>query len=282
MITRITYTEFLLRFTINKNQYTFASQTITMAYRLDIVCNENGCDTKFLKIESLRNHLISVHGLYHEPEEIIEFDSESELQDWISELNNQSVFFISKGPRDRGEKSVQYLQCNRSGKSVKLPTPRNRKQNVRKLDKHCTCTLKITRKKNGPIYANYFATHYNHEIDKAHKVRMPISKTDKEEVEKRLKMGVAIQKIRTDFCSEGRKLPANEVRTIHFKKRQGFHNIKNTLIINDGRLHKSDEESVKLWKVHNPNFFIYLKFLGDKCAQYKVSIFSIYYINTCN
>ena len=98
MITRITYTEFLLRFTINKNQYTFASQTITMAYRLDIVCNENGCDTKFLKIESLRNHLISVHGLYHEPEEIIEFDSEGELQDWISELNNQSVFSLAKVP----------------------------------------------------------------------------------------------------------------------------------------------------------------------------------------
>ena len=82
--------------------------------------------------------------------------------------------------------------------------------------------MKITRKKNGPIYANYFATHYNHEIDKAHKVRMPISKTDKEDVEKRLKMGVAIQKIRTDFCSEGRKLPANEVRTIHLKKKTRF------------------------------------------------------------
>ena len=98
MITRITYTEFLLRFTINKNQYTFASQTITMANRLDIVCNENGCDTKFLKIESLRKHLISVHGFYHEPEQIIEFDSESELQDWISELNNQSVFSVAKVP----------------------------------------------------------------------------------------------------------------------------------------------------------------------------------------
>ena len=197
MITRIVYTEFLLKSTINKHEYPFVSHTITMAEQLDIVCNENGCHTKFRKIVSLRKHLISVHNLYHEPEEIIEFDSEGELQAWISDLNKQSVFFISKGNRDRGKQSVHYFQCNRSGRSIKRPTPRIRKQNVRKLDKHCTCTLKITRKKNGPIYANYFATHYNHEIDKAHKVRMPISKTDKEEVEKRLKMGVAIQKIRT-------------------------------------------------------------------------------------
>ena len=78
---------------------------------------------------------------------------------------------------------------------------------------------------------------------------MPIPKSDKEEVGARLKMGVPIQRIRTDFCSEGRKLPANEVRTIHLSQRQVYHNIKNTLIINDGRLHKSDEESVKLFQL---------------------------------
>ena len=67
-----------------------------MAEQLDIVCNENGCNTKFFKIESLRKHLISVHNLYHKPEEIIEFDSEGELQAWISDLNKQSVFLLAK------------------------------------------------------------------------------------------------------------------------------------------------------------------------------------------
>ena len=66
MITRIVYTEFLLKSTINKHEYPFVSHTITMAEQLDIVCNENGCNTIFFKIESLRKHLISVHNLYHE------------------------------------------------------------------------------------------------------------------------------------------------------------------------------------------------------------------------
>ena len=75
MLTRITHTVFLLRLTINEHECTCVRHIIIMApppKRLDIVCNESNCNTKFNKIELLRNHLRSVHNHYHEPEEIID------------------------------------------------------------------------------------------------------------------------------------------------------------------------------------------------------------------
>ena len=84
---------------------------------LAIVCNEIGCNSKFTKLEHLRKHLVSYHNLNHEPEEIPEFHSEDELESWLSELKLQSVHFTSKNKKPKKDKSVQYLQCNCSGKS---------------------------------------------------------------------------------------------------------------------------------------------------------------------
>ena len=58
---------------------------------LDIVCNETGCNIQFSKIGYLRDHLISVHKQKHEPEQVIEFDSESKLDAFIAELHKQSA-----------------------------------------------------------------------------------------------------------------------------------------------------------------------------------------------
>ena len=109
-----------------------------------------------------------------------------------------SLCFTSNRNKHRGDKIVKYLQCNCSGKGCTPTTLRHLKLNYRKLGKHCTCTLNITRK-NGCIIANYFATHYNHKLDKAHRIRIPFSKFDKAEVATRLKMGISFQKIRADF-----------------------------------------------------------------------------------
>ena len=43
---------------------------------LEIVCNETGCNSQFNQIKNLRKHLISVHNQIHEPEQVIEFESE--------------------------------------------------------------------------------------------------------------------------------------------------------------------------------------------------------------
>ena len=248
---------------------------------LEIVCNETGCKRKFTQIQYLRNHLISDHNQFHEPEQVIDFDSESEYDVFIAELHKQSVCFASSSTKHRNGREIKYLLCNRSGKSRIPTTTQIPKENYRKMGKHCTCTLTVTRK-NGHITAKYFATHYNHELDKSHRIRMPISKSDREEVVTRLQMGVPGPKIRADFATEGRKLPKNETRTIHYVDRHGYNNIKRGIITNNGRLHQSDDKSVELWKERYPNFLIYLKFLGDIDDKYPVSILIIYYINRCH
>ena len=69
---------------------------------LKIVCNETGCNSQFSKIKYLRDHLISVHKQIHEPEQVIEFESESKLDAFKAELHKQSVCFTSNGTKHRG------------------------------------------------------------------------------------------------------------------------------------------------------------------------------------
>ena len=61
---------------------------------LKIVCNETGCDSQFSKIEYLCDHLISVHKQIHQPEQVIEFESESKLEAFKA----STIFYESSMP----------------------------------------------------------------------------------------------------------------------------------------------------------------------------------------
>ena len=183
-------------------------------------CQEPNCGATFNTIKLLRKHLILVHNQSHEPESINEFDTEEEYQSWLDEIQiKYSVIFCHKNDKFfKGTgRMVKYFQCNRSGFYKSQGTKKTKKINYRKINDHCTCTLSVTRK-NGHITTKFFATHYNNSLDNSHKIVMPVSKSDVQDIVTKINLGVSLPKIKSHYCEENRTLPKEDIRAVHLKK----------------------------------------------------------------
>lgn len=119
------------------------------------------CKEKFLRVAEMREHLISVHGITVEVDEIEKtFDTVKELINW----KDENIENISN---DRYVKHADRLifYCHRSGHArvKENKTKKSKSQGSRKIGLHCISQIKLEKNDLGKYKAIWIKTHTGHE-----------------------------------------------------------------------------------------------------------------------
>jgi len=127
------------------------------------------CGDKFNFIHCLREHLSVKHGLCFDFTEQTH-SSENEFNLWKSEYEEKNLCSFAKSngsQRNKLGQDVSYYVCNRSGfYRTKVTGERQRKSKGSvKINKNCTCQIKLTKVTEGEWKSETCGTHYGHQTE---------------------------------------------------------------------------------------------------------------------
>lgn len=243
-------------------------------------CGENGCGKDFTKVELLRKHLQHSHGLDH-PEKVFYFSTEDEFKSWKSEYQESNFvdFVVQKASYQTRLGNTTSYRCSRS---YVRPTSKSdgdrdiKYTGSKKMDVVCTCSLFVTVLKNKQIYVRLYPTHYNHNLDKAHKQYLKIPESDEKIFTEKLQAGVPKARIIQDINDDYLHTTEDQAKVRHFVQSWTIRNLQQKLGGDKCRKDPDDKKSVEKWIEENPSTFIYKKFNGMKDPAYPVSFYTLF------
>ena len=226
----------------------------------DCLCLE--CGHRCCKVENLREHLTTQHGIGMELETVI-FDTFAEYENWRYDLEEKTkCSYVNSGAKQTKMEVTQHLKCNRSGKfkSKRVWKRRMKSSGTSKIENNCTSTLRVITKEDSKVEVTVCYTHYGHGVHLEH---IRLTKPQRHEIAAKLWKGVCRQKILDDIRDD----VGIDFRKIHLCDKKDIRNIINAYNVDSTKRHENDQQSVLSWILewesaqYNP--VLYYKFQGQ-------------------